>query len=125
MIERLKQWARAIKRDFHAVYLASRDPRVPWHAKFAAICVASYAFSPIDLIPDFIPIIGYLDELILLPIAILLVTKLIPPEIMAEHRATAANAESRPRSIVAAAVIVLIWLIAMAATGWLAYRYLA
>ena len=102
---RLKSWARQIKRDVHALYLASRDPRVPWYAKVATVCVAAYALSPIDLIPDFIPVLGYLDELILLPLAVLLAVKLIPPPIMAEHRAAAA-AEERPTSHAGATVVI-------------------
>ena len=87
---RLRSWARRIRRDVHALYLASRDPRVPWYAKAPAVCIAAYALSPTDLIPDFIPVLGYLDEVILLPLAVLLAVKLIPPPIMAEHRAVAA-----------------------------------
>ena len=110
MIGKLKEWARAIKRDAHALYLAARDPRVPWYAKALALCVAGYALSPIDLIPDFIPVLGYLDDLIIVPLGIMAVVKLIPPGIMAEHRATAALAAERPISRTAAAVIALIWI---------------
>ena len=95
---KLKEWARAIKRDVHAIYLAARDPRVPWHAKALAMFVAAYALSPIDLIPDFIPVLGYVDDLVLVPLGILAVAQLIPPEIMAEHRATASRASERPVS---------------------------
>src|SRR6187431_3784111 len=109
MTGKLKDWARAIKRDVHAIYLAARDPRVPWYAK-APFCVAGYALSPIDLIPDFIPVFGYLDDLIIVPLGILAVVKLIPPEIMAEHRAAAAIASERPISRAGAVVIVLIWI---------------
>ena len=122
MIERAKQWARVVKRDVHALYLAGRDPRVPWYAKALALCVAGYALSPIDLIPDFIPVIGYLDELILLPLGILLVVKLIPQEIMTEHRALAAAAQDRPVSRTAAIVIAVIWLACVALVGWFCYR---
>src|SRR6201999_3634184 len=109
MIERLKVWARSIKRDVHALYLASRDARVPWYAKALGAAVAAYALSPIDLIPDFIPVLGYLDDLIIVPAGIFLVVRLIPPEIMAQHRAAAAAAASaRPVSRGAAAVIVTI-----------------
>ena len=127
MIERLKSWARVIKRDVHAIYLASRDPRVPWHAKVLAVAVAGYALSPIDLIPDFIPVLGYLDDLIIVPLGIMLVLKLIPPQIMAEHRATAAAAAAldRPVSRAAACVIIGIWMASIALAGWFAYRYLA
>ena len=78
MIEWLKDWARSIKQDVHALYLASRDPRVPWYAKAMGLLVAGYALSPIDLIPDFIPVLGYLDDLILVPLGILLAIQLIP-----------------------------------------------
>ena len=124
MLGRWKSWARAIKRDTHALYFASRDPRVPWYAKAIAVCVAAYAASPIDLIPDFIPIIGYLDDLIIVPLGILLVIRLIPPEIMAEHRALAMAARDRPVSRVAAMVIVTAWVLAIGATVWLAARYI-
>ena len=98
MIEWLKDWARSIKQDVHALYLASRDPRVPWYAKAMGLLVAGYALSPIDLIPDFIPVLGYLDDLILVPLGILLAIQLIPPAIMAEHRRSAVAAQARPRS---------------------------
>jgi uncharacterized membrane protein YkvA (DUF1232 family) len=79
----------------HAIYCAARDPRVPWYAKALAICVAGYALSPIDLIPDFVPILGYMDDVIIVPLGVLIVVKLIPPEIMAEHRALAAAAQDQ------------------------------
>jgi uncharacterized membrane protein YkvA (DUF1232 family) len=82
-MSRLKQWARIIKRDVHAVYLAARDPRTPWYAKLLAACVAGYALSPIDLIPDFIPVLGYLDDVLIVPLGILAVMKLVPAEVMA------------------------------------------
>jgi uncharacterized membrane protein YkvA (DUF1232 family) len=122
-IMRLRQWARTVKRDVHAIYLAARDPRVPWYAKALAICVAAYALSPIDLIPDFIPVLGYLDDLIIVPLGIVAVVQLIPPEIMAEHRATAAIAAERPVSRTGAVVIVLIWIASIAIIAWLGYRY--
>ena len=118
-IATLKDWARAIKRDVHAIYLAARDPRVPWYAKALALCVAGYALSPIDLIPDFIPVIGYLDDLIIVPLDIVAVVKLIPPEIMAEHRAAAAVAAERPVSRAAAVAIAFIWISSIALVGWL------
>jgi uncharacterized membrane protein YkvA (DUF1232 family) len=119
ILARLKGWARHIRRDVHALYLASRDPRVPWYAKFAAVCIAVYALSPIDLIPDLIPVLGYLDEVILLPIAILLVVKLIPPPIMAEHRAAAEAAEAQPTSRIGAAFIIGLWIAAALLLLWL------
>lgn len=106
-----KQWARTIKRDVHAVWLAARDPRTPWFAKALALVVAAYAISPIDLIPDFIPVFGYLDDIIIVPLGIMLVTKLIPPEVLSEHRETAAKASERPVSRVAAGVVIAIWII--------------
>lgn len=120
----LKNWARALKRDVHAIYLASRDPRVPWYAKVLALAVAGYALSPIDLIPDFIPVLGYLDDIILVPLGIVLVLKLIPPPIMAEHRASAL-AQDRPVSRVAALAIVCVWIASAALVGWLVYRHVA
>jgi uncharacterized membrane protein YkvA (DUF1232 family) len=119
----LKTWARSIKQDVHVVLLAARDPRTPWYAKALALAVAGYALSPIDLIPDFIPVLGYLDDVVLVPLGILTVIRLIPAEVMAEHRA--ALAEQHPASQVAAAVIVAIWVAAAAICGWLAYRWLA
>src|ERR1700743_2696167 len=124
MIERWKQWARTIKRDAHALYLASRDPRVPWYAKAVAVAVAASALSPVDLIPDFIPVLGYLDDLIIVPLGIMLVIRLIPPNIMAEHRNLAAAAGDRPVSMAGAAVIISIWILGIAATTWLVWKQL-
>ncbi|MGQ0444960.1 MAG: YkvA family protein [Beijerinckiaceae bacterium] len=125
MADKLKDWAGYLKRDVHAVYLAARDPRTPWYAKALAICVTGYALSPIDLIPDFVPILGYLDEVVIVPLGILAVVTLIPPEVLAEHRAAAALAAERPVSRTAAVVIALIWAASIAFTGWMAYRYFA
>lgn len=118
MLNRLKAWARSLKRDVHAIYLAARDPRVPWYAKVLALAVAGYALSPIDLIPDFIPVIGYLDDLIIVPIGIWFVVSLIPPELMAEYRSIASAAVDSPVSKVAAVVIVSIWILCTGAIGW-------
>lgn len=123
MISKLKNWARTIKRDVHAIYLAARDPRTPWYAKALALCVAGYALSPIDLIPDFVPVLGYLDDVIILPLGILAVVKMIPPEVMAEHRAAAALAGERPVSRTAAVVVFCLWVAAIILTGWLSYRF--
>ena len=122
MINRWKEWARTIRRDAHALYLAARDPRVPWYAKALAIAVAAYAASPIDLIPDFIPVIGYVDDLILVPLGIALVIKLIPAEIMVEHRALASAAQDRPASWAAATIFRVLWIAAAAFCAWLAYQ---
>jgi uncharacterized membrane protein YkvA (DUF1232 family) len=124
-METLKAWARTIKRDAHALYLAARDRRTPWYAKALAVCIAGYALSPIDLIPDFIPVLGYLDDALIVPIGILVAIMLIPPQVMAESRAAAALAAEQPVSWRAAAVIGLVWIVSMALCGWLAYRYFA
>jgi uncharacterized membrane protein YkvA (DUF1232 family) len=117
----VRDWARLIKRDVHALYLARRDPRVPWYAKALAALVAGYALSPIDLIPDFIPVLGYLDDVILVPLGIAIVIRLIPPEVMAEHRALAGAAQQRPVSRIAAIVVITAWVVAAAVcTGLLA-----
>jgi uncharacterized membrane protein YkvA (DUF1232 family) len=122
MNRNLRTWARLIKRDVHALYLASRDPRVPWYAKAIAIVVAGYALSPIDLIPDFIPVLGYLDDVLLLPIGIYFVVKLIPPEIMSEHRASAEAAQARPVNRMAATVIILVWVVSAVVLGWVSFH---
>jgi uncharacterized membrane protein YkvA (DUF1232 family) len=121
MLGRAKQWARVVKRDVHALYFAGRDPRVPWYAKALALCVAGYALSPIDLIPDFVPVLGYLDDVILVPLGILLLIKLIPPEIMAEHRILAAAVQDRPVSRAAAIVIAFVWVACIGLAAWLCY----
>ncbi len=116
--DRLKTWARAIRRDAVALYLATRDPRVPWYAKVLAASIAAYALSPIDLIPDFIPVLGYLDEMILLPLAMVGVVRLIDPAIMAEHRAAAAHIIERPVNKSGAALIVATWVGAVGLLVW-------
>jgi uncharacterized membrane protein YkvA (DUF1232 family) len=106
-----KEKARALKRETYAVYLACRDPRVPWYGRVLAACVVGYAFSPIDLIPDPVPVLGYLDDLILIPLGIAIVLRIIPPEVMAECREKAALAMSggKPKNWVASGIIVAIW----------------
>lgn len=106
-IDRLKHWAKQIKRDVYAVWFAARDPDTPLLAKL----VAAYTVSPIDLIPDFIPVLGYLDDLILAPLGILLVMRLVPAEIMQRCRDKAEAASQKPRSTVAAAVFIGLWLL--------------
>jgi len=123
MAGRLRRWADEITRDVYAIYLARHDPRVPWYAKALAVGVAAYAVSPIDLIPDFIPILGYADELVILPLGILLVVKMIPPGVLAEHRARAAVALEGPTGRAAAAVVVAIWIVLAVATGWAVLRW--
>jgi uncharacterized membrane protein YkvA (DUF1232 family) len=112
-IETWKRRARQLRLETYAIYLAYRDPRVPWYARLLAACVVAYAFSPIDLIPDPIPVLGYLDDLVLVPLGMALVLKMIPQPILAECRekAQAAMSDGKPTNWVAAAVIVAIWLL--------------
>jgi uncharacterized membrane protein YkvA (DUF1232 family) len=123
MLMRIKSWARNIKTDTHAVYLAARDPRVPWFAKVLAIAVAAYALSPIDLIPDFVPVLGYLDDLIIVPLGVWLVVALVPGEVMAEYRIKAREAAERPTSRSGMIAIIVLWLASALLLGWLGYRY--
>src|SRR3954451_10556801 len=126
----LKAGARSLRRDPHAVWLAARDPRTPWYAKALAIGVVGYALSPIDLIPDFIPVVGYLDDLLLVPLGIALTLRLIPPSVLAESRERAQEALERgvlSRSVparVAMAIIVFSWLLALALVALLLVRAL-
>ena len=115
---RLRAWAEAIKRDVVALYIAGRDPRVPWYVKLAAVAVAAYVLSPIDLIPDFIPVLGYLDEVIILPVALFLVIKMIPTPLMAEFREEAQRRAERPTSRAGAILIVAIWIAAFVLAVW-------
>ncbi|MBE7469385.1 MAG: hypothetical protein DPW09_10355 [Anaerolineae bacterium] len=107
-----KQQARRLKLEISALYLAYRDPRVPWYARLVAAAVVAYAFSPIDLIPDPIPVLGYLDDLILVPLGVALALKMIPVEVMVKCReqAQAALSQGKPPHWIAAGVIVVIWL---------------
>ena len=112
MLEKLKTRARALKTEVHAIYLAARDPRTPWYAKALVFFVVAHTFSPIDLIPDFIPVLGYLDDLIITPGGIWLAVRMIPPEVLAEARATAATREiDRRVGIVGATLIILSWIV--------------
>jgi uncharacterized membrane protein YkvA (DUF1232 family) len=112
MLEQLKQRARALKNEAFAVYLAARDPRTPWYAKALIFFVVAHTFSPIDLIPDFIPVLGYLDDLIITPGGLWLAVRMIPPEVLVEARVTAAT-QGVDRSIgkVGAVLIVSLWII--------------
>jgi uncharacterized membrane protein YkvA (DUF1232 family) len=117
-IESLRRRARELKAWTHALYLAYRDPRVPWYARLFALLVVGYAFSPIDLIPDFIPLLGYLDDLVLVPAGIALAIRMIPPDVLAEcrERSREVMAQGKPVNRVAAAVIVALWVL-LAALG--------
>ena len=116
IVERWKSRVRQLKIETYTLYLAYRDPRVPWYAKVFAACVVGYAFSPIDLIPEFIPVLGYLDDLILVPLGIALALKMMPEAVLEECRRQAETSLSRdkPRNWVAGGVIVAIWLLAIA-----------
>lgn len=116
----LKTWARTLKQHTLTVYYAARDPRTPLLVRLLALLVAAYALSPIDLIPDFIPVIGYLDDLLLLPLGLWLVVRLTPPEVIAAAREKAAQMTARPVSRGAAVVVVALWVVlAMLCARWL------
>lgn len=118
MLARLKTWAKALKRDVVALWLAARDPRVPLSAKIAAGAVAAYALSPVDLIPDFIPVLGYLDDLLIVPLGILLAIRMVPADLMAEFRAEASSRAERPVSRSGLVFILVIWLACLIFLLW-------
>ncbi len=118
-LARLRSWAKGMKRDVVALWLAARDPRVPRSAKLLAAMVAAYALSPVDLIPDFIPILGYLDDLIIVPLGIAAAVRMIPKPIMADLRAQASR-HQRPKSITGLAAILCLWI----AVAWFAAKLL-
>lgn len=121
-IETWRGRLRALKRDTYALLLASRDSRTPWYAKLTALVVVAYAFSPIDLIPDFIPVLGLVDDVLLIPLGVLLVRMMVPTDVLADCRvrADAAFENNKPVFWTAGAVIVALWV----ATSYLAYRFL-
>jgi uncharacterized membrane protein YkvA (DUF1232 family) len=122
-VENLRRWAGRLKRELYALYLAYRDPRVPLYARVFAACVVGYAFSPIDLIPDPIPILGYLDDLVLIPLGVALAVRMVPPSVLAECRQEARRViDERPTNRVAAAVIVALWLALAALAVFLTTR---
>jgi len=124
MWQRLKSWARLLKSDVITLWFACRNPHTPWYAKLFTALIVAYAFSPIDLIPDFIPVLGLLDEMILLPVGIWLALKLIPPPVLANSRQQAQDwldaHKPKPRNYVAAAVFVALWI----AAAWLLWHWL-
>lgn len=122
MLSRLKSQAERLRAETYALYLAARDPRTPWYAKALVLLIVAYAVSPIDLIPDFIPVLGYLDDLLIIPAGIGLALALIPAQVMADARARAASAQPGTRiALLGAMVIVLLWILAiifLAAMVW-------
>jgi uncharacterized membrane protein YkvA (DUF1232 family) len=118
-VGRLEGWARRLKVEIYALYLAYRDPRVPWYARVFAALVVGYAFSPIDLIPDPIPVLGYLDDLLVVPLGIALAIRMIPPPVLAECGEEARNAKDRPVNKVAAVVVVTVWVALAVSAVWL------
>jgi len=116
MIQRWKERARLLQAETYALWLAYKDPRVPWYAKAFAAVVVAYAFSPIDLIPDFIPVLGYVDDLVLIPLGVSAALKMIPAPVMEECRDKAREtmAEGQPVSRATAAIIVVLWVLALA-----------
>ncbi len=120
-VRELVAWARDVRRDVLALWIAARDKRTPLAAKLIAGSVAAYALSPIDLIPDFIPVLGYLDDLIIVPFGIAIAKRFIPAALMAEFRLAATQA-TRPRSLAAAVIIAAIWTAAGLGLGWLVWR---
>ncbi|GLQ56269.1 YkvA family protein [Devosia nitrariae] len=124
LLERAGEWARAVKRDVVAIWLAARDARTPLLAKIVAAAVAAYALSPVDLIPDFIPVLGYLDDLLIVPLGIMLAVKLVPPDLMCEFRQVAAERSGKPVSRAGLIMIASLWLavalfIALLITRWI------
>jgi uncharacterized membrane protein YkvA (DUF1232 family) len=120
---RINPWkdkTKRFKREIHAVYFAVKDPRTPWYARVLAAIIVSYAFSPIDLIPDAIPILGLLDDLVILPLGIILLVKIIPSEVLLECRAKAdvSAAIKKPKNWVAGSIIIAIWVGIIVVTGW-------
>jgi uncharacterized membrane protein YkvA (DUF1232 family) len=112
-LEKWKRRVRELKVEVYAIYLAYKDPRVPWYARIFTACVVGYAFSPIDLIPDPIPVLGYLDDLVLVPLGIMLAIKLIPPDVLVDCRVQAREVmkQGKPVNRLAAAIIIIIWII--------------
>ncbi|MFZ3579174.1 YkvA family protein [Virgibacillus sp. DJP39] len=108
---KIRAWAKKLKRNIFILYVASKDERVPWYAKVFTVCVVAYAFSPIDLIPDFIPILGYLDDVIIVPLGIMFALKMIPKEVItdSEVKAEMMMRKGKPKNWVIGALIVLIW----------------
>ena len=121
----IHRWAQALKKQTLVVYFAARDPRTPWLVRLLALGVAAYALSPIDLIPDFIPILGYLDDLIIVPLSVALLLRLVPEDVKLSAQAQAAAVSERPVSRAAAAFIITLWAMLAVASGLLVWRSLS
>lgn len=121
-MSRLREWARKLKKQTLVVYFAARDPRTPWLVRVLAFAIAAYALSPIDLIPDFIPVLGYMDDLIVVPLGLMLVLRLIPCEVLAASRVKAEETADRPASRGIVIVIVGGWILAAVVLGLWAWR---
>jgi uncharacterized membrane protein YkvA (DUF1232 family) len=117
-LARARDWARRVKREVRALWIAARDRRTPWYAHLLAGAVVAYALSPIDPIPDIVPVLGYLDDLILLPLGVLLAVRLVPMPLMQEYRSAAAKLDDRPTSKAGLALIIAIWLLVAGLTLW-------
>lgn len=124
MLQTLRRWAKLLKGDIIALWFACRHPQTPWHAKLFTALVVAYAFSPIDLIPDFIPVLGFIDDAILLPVGIWIALKLVPAPVLAEVREQAQAwldaRKPKPQNLAAAVVVVLLWIV----LAWLLWRWL-
>jgi uncharacterized membrane protein YkvA (DUF1232 family) len=118
VLTKFQGWSKAIKRDIVAIWIARKDPRLPWYVKFAAAVVAAYALSPIDLIPDFIPVLGYLDDLIVVPLGILLVVQMIPPRLMLQFREEARRRVDIRAGRAGVMMIFAMWVAAFGLTIW-------
>ena len=123
-MNRLKGWAKQLKRHLFMLYIACRDPRVPWYAKVFTACVVAYAFSPVDLIPDFIPVLGYIDDIILVPLGIFLALKMIPTPVMndCEKQAQELMKDGKPKNWTAGVIVLLIWTAAFVWIGMWMYN---
>ena len=122
MWSRVKHWAQIVKRDTVCLYFAARDPRTPWYAKVIAASVVAYVLSPIDLIPDFIPIIGYLDDILLVPMGLWIAMRMVPSDVIEDCRLQATQLTEWPTSRSAALIILLVWMGAASAIGWIIYK---
>ena len=122
-VNRLRRWAQALKRDVMTLWFALKHPRTPWYARILAAIVTAYALSPVDLIPDFIPVLGYLDDLILVPLGVWLLLKMVPPEVLADSRAQAQTwfleRQRKPRSWIGLGIVLAVWVLA----AWVALSW--